>query len=63
MQPKEILAFRKRLKNCGYTFIKIKKSDYLDGFYNVEAFEPLGHNKIVVRLSLGQCIRFKSKNS
>ena len=63
MQPKAILAFRKRLKNCGYTNIKIYSSSRLEGYYDVSAVEPLGKNKIVVCLSLGQCIDFKSKNS
>ncbi|MGN0551570.1 MAG: hypothetical protein ACI4I4_06990 [Acutalibacteraceae bacterium] len=63
MQPKQILAFRKRLKNCGYTDIKISVSKYQDGFFDISAVEPLGHKKITVSLSLGQCIDFKSKNS
>lgn len=63
MQPKQILSFRKRLKNCGYTDIKVTVSKYQEGFYDVSAIEPLGHKKIIVSLSLGQCIDFKSKNN
>ena len=63
MQPKQILSFRKRLKNCGYTDIKVTISKYQDGFYDMSAIEPLGHKKIIVSLSLGQCIDFKSKNN
>ncbi len=59
MQDKIVLAFRKRLRNCGYTQITIKKSDFYDGYYDVSAVEPLGHILIKVRLSLGDCYRFK----
>ena len=61
MQDKCLLAFRKRLNNCGYTHIHIKKSNYFDGFYDVSAVEPLGHTTIKVRMSIGECCRFKSK--
>lgn len=63
MQPKVVLSFRKRLKNCGYTNISIKMSDFYEGLFDVSAVEPLGKTKISVRMSLGDCSRFKSKNS
>lgn len=63
MQPKAILAFRKRLKTCGYTNVKIYASRRFDGYYEISAIEPLGRRRIEVCLSLGQCIDFKKKNS
>ena len=57
-QPRDISAFRKRLKNAGYFDIHITADD--GGFWIVSACEPLGGYRITVRSKgFGHFLRHK----
>lgn len=52
-QNKTIMAFRKRLKNAGYTEItiyKIYKNGKWTNEYEIQANEPLGDTRIKIKL-------------
>ena len=52
-QNKTVMAFRKRLKNAGYTEItiyKIYKNGKWTEKYEVQANEPLGNTRITTEL-------------
>ncbi len=46
MQNSIVMAFRKRMKSCGYTEISIYKLRPFNGYYLVTAVEPLSHMKV-----------------
>ncbi len=48
------MAFRKRLKSYGYTNVSIDNAWIPEGFYWVQAREPLGGTIIRVKLSVLQ---------
>jgi ppGpp synthetase/RelA/SpoT-type nucleotidyltranferase len=55
MQNNTVMAFRKRLKNLGYTEISIKRKNYYDGFfYTVSAIEPLAGVRIICEYDRNQ---------
>lgn len=52
MQHRILLAFRKRLKNRGYTNISICRSKTIQDNYIVTAREPLANVKVSIEYSL-----------
>lgn len=46
MQAPIVMAFRKRMKACGYTQIEIYKKRPFNGVYLVSAVEPLVHVRV-----------------
>ena len=52
LQDPIVMAFRKRMKSCGYTDITIYKMSPFNGFYRVSAVEPLSKAKVSVKYDL-----------
>lgn len=61
MQNTIIMAFRKRMKSCGYTDIHIKMQRPFDGKYIVKAVEPLASvpvSVVLTRIDMHSMFRF-----